>query len=227
MFEGEVCSPQQEAGPNVVREVRPPVDDEKRLAQLRIQLDQIFSNPQEFNKMIGAALAVTRNKQRAEDIVNSAYERIVRKLANFKEDGSGTLRDWVFGFIRRMASEKLRAADRPGHNVAMVVEDDEGGKKSVHDRDKTTPSATTTVAGREVGAIISRVLTGLPTQLAEVVRLVYLEEKTRKEAALVLRISEEEVKARLARAMKLVREDRQMVSSADQAALGEDYEEAA
>ena len=59
------------------------------------------------------------------------------------------------------------------------------------------------------------------------VRLVYLEEKTRKEAALVLRISEEEVKARLARAMKLVREDRQMVSSADRAALGEDYEEAA
>lgn len=128
----------------------------------------------------GWALACCgRDRQVAEDALQSAYLRVLSGRARFA--GTSTFRTWVFGVIRMTAHEELRRRRRWSMRVADA---DSAG----HVTDPA-PGADVTVEHSERSATLLAALEELSARQREVLHLVFYHGMTIEQAAGVMKVS--------------------------------------
>jgi RNA polymerase sigma-70 factor (ECF subfamily) len=128
----------------------------------------------------GWALACcARDRELAEDALQSAYLRIVSGRARF--DGRSSLRTWVFGVIRRTAMEESRGRRwRFERGVEIDAAD------MVAD---PAPGADAAAETSERNAALVAALAELSPRQREVLELVFYHDMTIEEAAQVMNVS--------------------------------------
>lgn len=136
------------------------------------------------------ARALTRNADRADDLVQDCLERAIRKRGLFAP--TGPLQAWLFRILVNLWRNTLRSERRRGEHVAydtMLVE----------------PSVPAPQPGRLALGEMSRALDRLPDDQRETLLLVVLEGVSYQEAATILSIPIGTVMSRLSRARSALR----------------------
>lgn len=129
----------------------------------------------------------------AEEIVQETMVNVWRKAAQY-EPGKASASTWVFTIARNMRIDILRKSRRPEpdpNDPALIPESD----PLPHERISTE---------QETGRLMEA-FAGLPQDQQQVLRLVFMEEKTHTEAAVELGIPLGTVKSRIRLALKRVR----------------------
>lgn len=136
------------------------------------------------------ARALTRNADRADDLVQDCLERAIRKRGLFAP--TGPLQGWLFRMLLNLWRNSLRSERRRGEHVpieALPVE----------------PSTPAPQPGRIALGEMSRALDRLPPEQREALLLVVLEGKSYEEAAGILDIPAGTLMSRLGRARAALR----------------------
>lgn len=136
------------------------------------------------------ARALTRNADRADDLVQDCLERAIRKRGLFRP--TGPLQAWLFRILVNLWRNSLRSERRRGEQVAydaLVVE----------------PSIPAPQHGRLALGEMNRALDRLPDDQRETLLLVVLEGVSYQEAATILGIPIGTVMSRLSRARAALR----------------------
>jgi RNA polymerase sigma-70 factor (ECF subfamily) len=143
-------------------------------SELEAQLERL--HPESF----GWALACCRqNEMEAEDVLQTAYLKVVSGKARF--EGRSSLKTWLFGVIRRTAQEASRRQQtREKHTLRLVSQEAE------------TPVADGPehrLAREELRVDLLRIMENLSERQQEILHLVFYQEMTIEEAAGVMKIS--------------------------------------
>lgn len=136
------------------------------------------------------ARALTRNVDRADDLVQDCLERAIRKRGLFRP--TGPLQAWLFRMLVNLWRNSLRSERRRGEHVAydaLVIE----------------PSIPAPQHGRLALGEMNRALDRLPDDQRETLLLVVLEGVSYEEAATILGIPIGTVMSRLSRARAALR----------------------
>ena len=136
------------------------------------------------------ARALTRNADRADDLVQDCIERAIRKQALWKP--TGPLRAWLFRILLNLYRNELRVARRRGEHVpveTLLVE----------------PAVAPAQPGRVALAEMSRAIATLVEDQREALLLVVLEGLSYSEAASALDIPMGTLMSRLGRARAALR----------------------
>ena len=129
----------------------------------------------------GWALACcAHDRDAAEDTLQSAYLRILSGKARF--DGRSSLRTWVLGVIRRTALEERR------RDVSRRSREHAGEHESDSAADPT-PGADLVIEHSEANETLLAALGALSPRQREVLHLVFYQDMTIEEAAVVMNIS--------------------------------------
>jgi RNA polymerase sigma-70 factor (ECF subfamily) len=150
-------------------------------------LDEIESSVPALRRY---ARALTRNADRADDLVQDCIERAIRKQALWKP--TGPLKAWLFRILLNLYRNELRAARRRGEHVAV-------------DTLLVEPSVAPTQPGHIALAEIARAIENLAAEQREALLLVVLEGMSYSEAADVLGIPMGTLMSRLGRARAALR----------------------
>lgn len=136
------------------------------------------------------ARALTRDADRADDLVQDCIERAIRKRRLWAP--TGPLRAWLFKLLLNIYRNDLRSSRRRGHQVPldeMVVE----------------PAMPPPQPGRIALAEMAKALDRLPDEQREALLLVVLEGTSYQEAAEIMGIPAGTLMSRLARARAALR----------------------
>ncbi|MEP7239690.1 MAG: sigma-70 family RNA polymerase sigma factor [Devosia sp.] len=136
------------------------------------------------------ARALTRNADRADDLVQDCIERAIRKQALWKPTGS--LKSWLFRMLLNLYRNELRMTRRRGEHVpveTLLVE----------------PAVAPSQPGRIALTEMSRAIERLAAEQREALLLVVLEGLSYAEAAGVLEIPMGTLMSRLGRARAALR----------------------
>jgi RNA polymerase sigma-70 factor, ECF subfamily len=136
------------------------------------------------------ARALTRDADRADDLVQDCIERAIRKQALWKP--TGPLRAWLFRILLNLYRNELRVARRRGEHVpveTMLVE----------------PSVAPAQPGRIALSEMARAIETLGSEQREALLLVVLEGLSYSEAAQALEIPMGTLMSRLGRARAALR----------------------
>jgi RNA polymerase sigma-70 factor (ECF subfamily) len=147
------------------------------------------------------ARALTRNADRADDLVQDCIERALRKRGLFQP--TGPLQAWLYRILLNVYRNGLRQTRRRGDHVsidALLIE----------------PSVAAPQPGRIALAEMSRAIDQLPDEQREALLLVVLEGVTYEEAASILEIPAGTLMSRLSRARTALR---QMTGSSEEPRL--------
>jgi RNA polymerase sigma-70 factor (ECF subfamily) len=136
------------------------------------------------------ARALTRNADRADDLVQDCLERAIRKRSLFAP--SGALKAWLFRILINLWRNDLRFERRRGDHVPI-------------DSLVSEPSVAAAQPGRIALAEMSRAIDRLPDDQREALLLVVLEGLSYHEAASVLGIPAGTLMSRLGRARATLR----------------------
>jgi len=132
------------------------------------------------NASWGWALACcARDRDLAEDVLQSAYLRILSGRARF--DGRSSFKTWMFGVIRLVALEETRRL-RLGAMFDAIAED-------VDDFVDPSPPADVVAEWSERSAALIAALARLSPRQREVLHLVFYHDMTIEEAATVMNVS--------------------------------------
>lgn len=137
------------------------------------------------------ARALTRNADRADDLVQDCIERALRKQGLFRP--TGPLQAWLYRILLNLYRNGLRQTKRRGDHVsidAMLVE----------------PAVPAPQPGRIALAEMSRAIDQLPDEQREALLLVVLEGMSYEEAAGILDIPAGTLMSRLSRARTALRQ---------------------
>jgi RNA polymerase sigma-70 factor (ECF subfamily) len=147
------------------------------------------------------ARALTRNADRADDLVQDCLERAIRKQALWKP--TGPLRGWLFSILLNLYRNQLRTSRRQGEHVPV-------------DTMPVEPAIAPAQPGRIALAEMSRAIDSLAAEQREALLLVVLEGMTYAEAADVIGIPIGTLMSRLGRARAALRT---LTGSADEPRL--------
>ncbi len=136
------------------------------------------------------ARALTRNADRADDLVQDCLERAIRKRGLFRP--TGPLQGWLFRILVNLWRNSLRTERRRGEHVA-------------YDTLLVEPSIPAPQHGRLALGEMNRALDRLPDDQRETLLLVVLEGVSYEEAATILGIPIGTVMSRLSRARAALR----------------------
>lgn len=136
------------------------------------------------------ARALTRNADRADDLVQDCLERAIRKRGLFAP--TGPLQAWLFRILINLWRNDLRFERRRGDHVPI-------------DSLAFEPSVAPAQPGRIALAEMSRAIDGLPDDQREALLLVVLEGMSYQDAANVLGIPAGTLMSRLSRAREALR----------------------
>lgn len=137
------------------------------------------------------ARALTRNADRADDLVQDCIERALRKRGLFQP--SGPLQAWLYRILLNLYRNSLRQTRRRGDHVsidALVIE----------------PAIPAPQPGRIALSEMSRAIDQLPDEQREALLLVVLEGMSYEEAAHILEIPAGTLMSRLSRARTALRQ---------------------
>lgn len=137
------------------------------------------------------ARALTRNADRADDLVQDCLERALRKRSLFRP--TGPMQAWLYRILLNLYRNSLRQTRRRGDHVsidALVIE----------------PAIPAPQPGRIALAEMSRAIDQLPGEQREALLLVVLEGVSYEEAAGILEIPAGTLMSRLSRARAALRQ---------------------
>ena len=137
------------------------------------------------------ARALTRNADRADDLVQDCIERALRKQGLFRP--TGPLQAWLYRVLLNLYRNGLRQSRRRGDHLSlddMVIE----------------PAIPAPQPGRIALAEMSRAIDRLPDEQREALLLVVLEGVSYEEAAGILEIPAGTLMSRLSRARAALRQ---------------------
>lgn len=117
---------------------------------------------------------------RAEDVLQNAYVKLVQERARF--DGTSTFKTWWFGVIRFTAHEEFRRQRYRESLLGKLLAQFTG------DGHDPRPSPSRKLELDERGAELRQCFAQLPARQAEVLHLVFYQDLTLREAALVMRV---------------------------------------
>jgi RNA polymerase sigma-70 factor, ECF subfamily len=128
----------------------------------------------------GWALACcARHRDVAEDVLQSAYVRILSGRARF--GGRSSFKTWVFGVIRMTALEEIRR-----QNFGAMLDE---FAEDVHAVIDPSPGADVVAESSERSAALVAALAALSPRQREVLHLVFYHDMTIEEAAAVMNVS--------------------------------------
>lgn len=136
------------------------------------------------------ARALTRDADRADDLVQDCIERAIRKRRLWAP--TGPLRAWLFKLLLNLYRNELRASRRRGQQVPL-------------DEMLVEPAVPPPQPGRIALAEMSRAIERLPDEQREALLLVVLEGTSYQEAAGIIGIPAGTLMSRLARARAALR----------------------
>lgn len=136
------------------------------------------------------ARALTRNADRADDLVQDCLERAIRKRRLFSP--TGPLQAWLFRILINLWRNDLRFERRRGAHVPI-------------DSLASEPSVAPAQPGRIALAEMSRAIDGLPDDQREALLLVVLEGMSYQDAASALGIPAGTLMSRIGRARSALR----------------------
>ena len=137
------------------------------------------------------ARALTRNADRADDLVQDCLERAIRKRGLFAP--TGPLQAWLFRILVNLWRNNARSERRRGEHVSI-------------DNLVAEPSVAPAQPGRIALGEMSRAIDRLPNEQRETLLLVVLEGVSYEEAAKILEIPIGTVMSRLSRARAALRQ---------------------
>jgi RNA polymerase sigma-70 factor (ECF subfamily) len=118
-------------------------------------------------------------REEAEDVLQTAYLKVIEGRAVF--GGSSSLRTWFFGVIRRTAMERRRRRWVREQLLEFWVTD--------QPKARPAPDPEQAASGSEEGRALLAALSKLPARQQEVLHLVFYQDLTVQEAAVVLKIT--------------------------------------
>ena len=143
-------------------------------SDLDAQLEDL--HPESFG---WALTCCDRNEMEAEDVLQSAYLKVVSGKARF--GGRSSFKTWLFGVIRRTAQESSRRTHtRERHALRLVMEE-------VETRASRDPAER--LAQEESEKELRQVMEKLSERQREVLHLVFYQDLTIEEAAGVMEVS--------------------------------------
>lgn len=135
------------------------------------------------NRLFGLAMAMVKNRDAAEDVVQETFVKAYKNINKFR--GDSTVYTWLYRITVNTAHNYLRRR-REGtvdlEEVAPILE-------------ATDPGPAALAYASEVGAAIEKAVASLPERQREVFLFHYFEQLTHREIARVLGITEGAVKA--------------------------------
>jgi RNA polymerase sigma-70 factor, ECF subfamily len=139
-------------------------------------------------KVFRFALRIVRDAALAEDVVSETFFDLWRQAGRY--EGRAAVSSWLLGIARHRAL--TAAGRRPTESL-----DCEAARNAV---DPSDPEAE--LGRRDTGAVIRRALAALSREHAEIIDLVYYQERSIRDIAEVLAIPENTVKTRMFYARK-------------------------
>jgi RNA polymerase sigma-70 factor (ECF subfamily) len=118
-------------------------------------------------------------REEAEDVLQTAYLKVIEGKAVF--GGRSSLRTWFFGVIRRTAMERRRRRWVREQLLEFWVTD--------QPKARPAPDPEEAASGSEEGRVLLAALSKLPARQQEVLHLVFYQDLTVQEAAVVLKIT--------------------------------------
>jgi len=138
-------------------------------------------------------IRLTGNEALAEDVVNQTFMKVWLKAESF--NGQSTVSTWLFTIARNEAISQLRK-----RREAPL---DEEAAAAIEDESDTQETAT---AKKDKGEMMRACIDKLSAAHREIIDLVYYQDKTVAEAALILEVPENTVKTRMFHARKQLSE---------------------
>ncbi len=180
------------AVPSVRREAAAQLlSDETLIAQMsagnRLAIRALFARHQV--KVYRFVLRIVRDRALAEDVVSEVFFDAWQHAARF--EGRSSVSTWLLGIARHKALSacQRRPTESLDCEMAQSVADPKNNPEVELDR-------------RDTGAVIRRCLAALSPEHAEIIDLVYYQEKSIKEIVAILRIPDNTVKTRMFYARK-------------------------
>jgi len=151
-----------------------------------------------YNQRVYRAVrAILRDDSEAEDVMQDAYVRAYRHLAQF--EGRASFSTWL---TRIAVNEALARVRRRGRSEPLD-EYFEGGEPAANPQINLDPEQN--VSNAELSQLLEEAILALPEQYRAVLMLRDIEEMSTAETAAALDVSEENVKVRLHRGHALLR----------------------
>jgi RNA polymerase sigma-70 factor (ECF subfamily) len=177
--------------------MEPPVEDAALIAALRAgdreALATVFAD--NADRLYRLALGVLRRPDAAEDVVQTAFLRLLNKPDSF--DGRSKLSTWLYRVVYNASIDRLRA-EKP--TVPIEDENDEGAIPYPQDWTPWGHAPDERVERAEVRALLDAAIDALPPSQRAVVTLRDVDGLSTEEAATALGVTEGAVKLRLHRA---------------------------
>jgi len=146
------------------------------VTNLRVEEDLERLHPASF----GWALACCgRNRHEAEDVLQTAYLKVLEGRARF--EGRSSMKTWLFAVIRRTAAERRR------RHIVRALASDFWREREPAPEPALSPERALQQAETARGLV--RALAALPRRQREVLHLVFYEDLTVEQAAEVLEVT--------------------------------------
>ena len=158
-------------------------------------------------RLYRAVRSVLRNEDEVEDVMQDAYVRAFRHLADFA--GRSQFSTWLI----RIALHEAFARVRYGKRMQQFDDEDSDGGPEMIPASTLDPEHRT--VNREIAGLLEEAILSLPENLRTVLMLRDVEELSTAETAEALNLSEENVKTRLHRSRALVRRKLHALVGAD------------
>ena len=153
---------------------------------------------QERERLRRFVLKLIDDADEAENIVQETFTEAYQQIENFR--GESSVSTWLFSIAKHLAYGHLRTSDRHNyleHETIEFLQADQGGSAAATRKE---------VELSERKQIVHDALQELPEHYRRVVQLRDLEEKSTRETAEQLELTEVNVRVRLHRARKQLRE---------------------
>lgn len=155
------------------------------------------------NAMLRVAQRVLRNREDAEDAVQTAFLDALRNLHGF--EGRSRFSSWLMRIAMNAAFMRLRVSRRE-NEVSLDEMMDDADKPAKFYLSESRPNPEQEVSAKEAQVLLNRALRRLGPIYVEVIRMRNVQQLSAREAAHILRLPVGTVKARLHRARtRLVR----------------------
>lgn len=145
-------------------------------------------------KMYYVAFSILHDKWKAEDAVMDTFEKILKHEEIIEDPYSDDTKQYVMRAVKNTAIDIYRKNVRERKHIALV---EDAGSHIFHHNEDFYSGFSDTVAD---------IIRGLPKEYREVLYERYAKEKTVRETAQTLQISESAVRKRQERALKMLRD---------------------
>lgn len=142
--------------------------------------------------------ALVRREDLADDLYQTTLLQAFRDLATFQERSA--LRTWLFGIARHRCLDALKADKRRGERFPAGDEPDRDGEAA-----DAQPSALDQLGQAELVAALGRCLDELTAETRMVLLMRFSEDMPYDDIARVCRVSAETLRARVSRALPILR----------------------